>query len=56
MDFITETFRNQIDEILTKMFFKLNKPDIDYLVSSTLNIISHIASCYGFKKKDIYIA
>ena len=54
MDFITETFRNQIDEILTKLFFRLNKPDIDYLVSSTLNIISHIASCYGFQKKDIY--
>ena len=54
MNFITETFERQVEDVIINLFKRLNKRDLDYIKKNTLLIIDHLASCYGFKNEEKY--
>ena len=54
MNFITDIFRNQINDVIKSLFIKLNKNDLEYTTLLTTKIIEHLAKCYGFKNEDKY--
>jgi hypothetical protein len=54
MNFITDTFESQVKDIIKSLFTKLNTKDFDYITQVTLKLLDHLASCYGFKKKEKY--